>query len=63
MKIISFFPASREGHDDLVNLLVSQGKTNILFNIKNYALCSGADVNRTTEDTQETACIYIYIYK
>ena len=31
--------ASREGHDDLVNLLVSQG----------------ADVNRTTEDQQETA--------
>jgi hypothetical protein len=52
------FIASREGHDDLVNLLVSQGKIHtrfFLFEIKLFY--SGADVNRTTEDTQETACM------
>lgn len=50
--------ASREGHDDLVNLLVLRGEKHIPRHRERVRCSSGADVNRTTEDTQETARMY-----
>lgn len=49
--------ASREGHDDIVNLLISKGKYFDWFDEKlKQVWFLGANVNRTTEEAQETAC-------
>ena len=52
------FLASREGHDDIVNLLISKGKGGHSGATVCMKICVvlGANVNRTTEEAQETAC-------
>jgi len=49
--------AAREGHEDVVALLIDQGTGQYLLHWVFYLspLCSGANINAQTDETQETA--------
>ena len=47
--------AAREGHEDVVALLINQGNCTIIVLVLHWSVCSGANINAQTDETQETA--------